>query len=278
MMKMYADLGKTARKLLNDDYVSDAKVKVVSKSSAGTSFTIDSVNNAKSGALAGELAIKGTIPGQVVVNSKLNTTGKVSSEMTLDKLGVTGLKLVLTGATGPGISPAASAKVEYTHKHFAMTSLFDVLGGPTVTASFATGHAGLFAGMEAQFKAADNTLSKIDGAISFADSKTSEVTVALLNKASMIKTSYSHSVNSTVSVAGEVVYNLKDSSKLLTMGAHYVLNPDAVLKTKINTDGNMSTSYITMLQPATTLTLSSVLNVKELDKGQKLGISLAYEP
>lgn len=278
MMKMYADLGKTARKLLNDDYVSDTKVKVVSKSAAGTTFTVDSGSSAKSGAIAGELAIKGSIKGQAAVNTKLNTAGKVSSELTLDKLGVAGLKLVLTGVTGPGISPAASAKVEYTHKHFALTSLFDVLGGPTITSSFATGHAGLCAGVEAQFKATDNSLSKIDAAISFADSKTSEVTVALLDKASIVKTSYSHSVNPNMSVAGEVLYNLKDSSKLLTMGVHYVLDAEAVFKTKINTDGNMASSYIAKVKPATTLTLSSALNVKELDKGQKLGISIAYEP
>jgi len=278
-MKQFGDLGKTAKKLLTDDYTSETKVKIVTvaDSAAGATYTIDTAQNSLTGALGGELSIKGKLFNQLV-NSKLHSSGKVSTEVTMDKLGVDGLKLILNAVTGVGLPNAASTKVEYVHKHVAVTGLLDILAGPVATLAIATGHAGLTIGAETQVNLQSSVLNKYDVALSYADSKSSEITLSLLNKAGMVKTAYSHAVNKNVSVAGEVVYNLKDQSKLLTMGASMALDEVTTVKAKINTDGLVGVAYIAKIRPGTTLSLCSALNVKELDKGQKLGMQLAYEP
>mmetsp|Transcript_5140 Transcript_5140/g.8993 ORF Transcript_5140/g.8993 Transcript_5140/m.8993 type:complete len:278 (-) Transcript_5140:234-1067(-) len=276
-MKLYGDLGKTAKKLLGDDFVSDYKVKIASKSQSATSYTIESTQSAKTNALGGELAIKGKLFGQTV-NSKFNASGKVSEELTLENLGVDGLKLVLTGASNTEItSNSASAKIEFVNKHVATSTLIDVLSGPVITESIASGHKGFAAGAELQFNAANTELTKYDFAASYADSANSEMSFMLLSKASIVKASYSHIIGSALSVAGEVMYNLKDQSKLLTTGVKYALDSSTTVKTKLNTDGAFATAMVQKLSPQLTFTICSTLNVKELDKGQKLGLSIAYE-
>mmetsp|Transcript_5096 Transcript_5096/g.10781 ORF Transcript_5096/g.10781 Transcript_5096/m.10781 type:complete len:278 (+) Transcript_5096:73-906(+) len=277
-MKVYGDLGKTAKKLLNDDFVSDSKVKIQTKSDSGTSYTIEQVQSSKTGALVGDLAVKGKLFDQVV-NTKFNTSGKVSTEITLDKLGVDGLKLVLNGAsTAGGSANSASSKIEFSHKHVAAVALVDLLPSAVVTGSIATGHAGFTIGAESTFNVAESALTKYDFAASYADSAKSEITLALLKKAKLFKVSYSHAVSDDLSIGGEGLYDISSEAKTLTMGILYKLDKQSTFKTKLNTDGALSTSYKQQVQPHVSVTLCSALNVKELDKGQKLGLAIAYEP
>mmetsp|Transcript_17168 Transcript_17168/g.29985 ORF Transcript_17168/g.29985 Transcript_17168/m.29985 type:complete len:330 (+) Transcript_17168:105-1094(+) len=329
-MKSFVDLGKTAKKLLTDDYTTESKLKFVTTSTStsqsqfpsSTTYTVDTTQT-PFGTLLGDLSLTSAVARGTVITARVGSDGRVRMDVGLGSLGIDGLALMLSGLANPSANGTGSGtgtgsiKMDYMTDYVALAGVLDIiLMSPTssasssssqsneknrsslgslATMSLVTGHNGFIVGAETQVNLQTSTVVEYDLVASYTDSidadlamkagtaasvfpGTSEVTLSLLNQATMIKTSYSHAVSKDVAVAGEVVYGLLDNSRLLTMGVSVALDSLSTVKGKVNTEGLVGLAYIAKVRPGVTLSLCSALNVKELDKGQKMGVQLAYEP
>lgn len=276
MVKLYKDLGKTAKKLLNDDYIyGDKKVQLKTKTSNGMTYTTTAKQSGGDGSLAGELSCKYAVNGSTMT-TKFFTSGKLTQEVELQKTGVKGLKLTLLGGLGPSQSLLTTA--EYVHPHLSLVSAANLLGKQSVNAALTMGVHGVTAGVAGEFDLESKEIKNVDGAVNYSHGKEHEATAMLLKKGAQAKFAYSHIVTSDFSVAAEFLYDIKNDGKLLTMGSKYEVDPETTLKMKIDSAGAFSVSYIQEIRKQTTLTLCSRFDVRNLDKAShKFGLSLVVE-
>jgi Eukaryotic porin len=239
-------------------------------------YTSTGVQNVKSDALAGDLSLKFSPMAGTTVTSKLFTSGNMTHEAVMERLGVSGLTLTILG--GMGSKQVGVGTVEYVTKNAALTSAVDVLSGPIVHAAVTAGLDVATVGVEAEYDTKARNFRRYNFAVNYADSKESEATLTVLNKGETGKLAYSHLARPDLSVAGEFLYDRRADAKLLTMGVKYEVDRETTLKGKINSDGLVSTSYIQEIRPGTTLILSQKLDVRNVDKStHKLGLSLVIE-
>eukprot|EP00180_Rhodochaete_pulchella_P003959 Plantae.Rhodophyta-Rhodochaete_pulchella.ctg7253.p1 GENE.Plantae.Rhodophyta-Rhodochaete_pulchella.ctg7253~~Plantae.Rhodophyta-Rhodochaete_pulchella.ctg7253.p1 ORF type:complete len:307 (+),score=58.15 Plantae.Rhodophyta-Rhodochaete_pulchella.ctg7253:95-922(+) len=274
MVKLFADVGKVTKKLLGDDYIADTKVSLKSTTPNGISFTVETVQAAKSDAVDGTLSIKSKVYGNAVT-TKLASAGKVSTEVTMDQLGVKGLKAIMTGAVAQG-SQTASAKLEYLHPHLAATALVDVFKGPSLHATVNMGVGALAVGAEALYDTSKASVTKYAAAVTRVD-RDSEMTLHAIDNLRKLKASYSHAVQSDMVLGAEMLYDRDTQASTLTMGAKVAIDKTATVKTKLNSAGMLSLSYISTIRPETTVVLSSQVDVKKMEASPRLGLSVSYE-
>lgn len=276
MVKLYKDLGKTAKKLLNDDYIyGNKKVQLKTKTSNGVTYTSTGVLSGKDDSLSGDLSCKYSLSG-ASMTTKLFTSGKMTHETVLDNTGVKGLKLTVLGGLGPKQTLLATG--EFVNAHVAAVVAANCLGNPSVHPALTVGMHGVTAGVSGDFDVEAKEMKNIDGVINYSTGKEHEATVMFLNKASKIKFSYSHVMSPDLSVAAEFLYDRSGDAKLLTMGTKYTVDADTTVKAKIDNAGAVSLSYVQEIRKNTTLTVCSKFDVRNLDKpAQQLGLSLLIE-
>ncbi len=71
-------------------------------------------------------------------------------------------------------------------------------------------------------------------------------------------------------------YDRAKNSAMLTMGAAAKLDGTTTIKGKLSSTGDLALTYLQVIRPNTTLTLSTTFDVKEM-KSAKMGVSLAIE-
>ncbi|GJD08476.1 Outer plastidial membrane protein porin [Galdieria sulphuraria] len=254
MVQIFPDLGKTAKKLLEDDYCFDNKVTLKSATSNGVIYTSEGVQDAVSGSVSGELQGEYKQKGYNVT-TKLNTSGTFFSEVALEEVGVKGLRVVLN--TTVGKSPAGSIGLEYLHSALAATSYLNYASNPVINGSLVIGHGGFSIGSEAVFDTVNNSLSK----------------------GQMGKCTYSHQVSSNFAVAADLRLSRSGDYRLFSMGTKYVLDDSTTLKAKVDSTGSLAAVYMHMIRPKTWVSVSSQVNLNSLEKGgHKVGFALAVEP
>lgn len=225
--------------------------------------------------LSGDLSCKYSVYGSTMT-TKLFTTGKLTHEMELDKTGVKGLKFTLLGGLGPKQSLIATT--EYVHPHLSVVSAVNCLGSQAVKTAVTVGVHGVTAGVQGDFDVESKQLKNYDAILNYSNGKEHEATAFLLGKGGQAKFAYSHLVSNDFSVAAEFLYDMTADTKTLTMGTKYEVDADTTLKTKIDSAGAFSLSYIQEIRKNTTLTLCSRFDVRNLDKAShKFGLALAVE-
>lgn len=276
MVKLYKDLGKTAKKLLNDDFIyGDKKVQLKTKTSNGMTYTSTGILSGKDESIAADLSCKYSFSG-ATMTTKLFTSGKMTHETVLEKTGVKGLKLTVLGGLGPKQTLVATG--EYVHPHMSAVVAANLLGTPAVYPAVTVGLHGVTVGVQGDFNVDKKEFGAVNGVINYSTTKDHEATAMLLKNGGLAKFTYSHVVSRDFSVAAEFVYDTTDKSKVLTMGTKYEVDPETTLKTKINSAGAMSLSYIQEIRKNTTLTLCTRFDVCNPEKpSQTFGLSLVME-
>lgn len=228
-------------------------------------------------AIEGDLSCKYNISGTTMTTKSL-TSGNLSQEIVLENAGNKGLKLTLLGGLSPKHSLVASS--EYIHPHLSLVADVNCIGTPAVKSSLTAGIHGVTGGVEADFDIDSKELKNLNGVIDYWNGNEHEATFMLLEKATVAKFRYFHIRNRDLSVAAEFEYNIAKDERTMTMGTQYEVDRDTTLKTKINSDGLCSLSYIQEIRKNTTLTLCSRFDVikQEQDKSShKFGLSLVIE-
>lgn len=278
MTKLYSDLGKTAKKLLNDDYVFAPKLKVASTTEDGRTFTITGEHSSKSDEINADVAIKQKILGQTFT-AKLFTGGSATSELKLDDLNVKGLTITLLGGIGKSLGVGT---LEYCNGRVGATTAFDYYAGPDVKASTAVSFSAAqmagfgVVGGEAVYDTSTKEVKGADAAVSYFDGKESEVTLHVQDKAKIGMLSYSHGVRPGFAVGAQMRYDREAKTAALAMGGAYRLDAATTVKSRLDSNGTLALSYIQTIRPKATLTLSTKFDVNSLE-GAKMGLSLAIE-
>ena len=250
-------------------------MQLKTKTDSGMTFTTTGVQSAKCEELAGDLSCKYTMAG-ATWTTKIFTSGRMTHEATLENTGVKGLKLTMFG--GLGAKNIIIGSAEYVHPHLAYTAAVNALGSPAVQSSLAVGGNGMTVGVEGEYDIEKKELKKLDGVLNYSDGKDQEATISISGKGTKAKFAYSHLVSRDFSVAAEFEYDKPIEHKLLTMGTKYEVDRDTTLKTKIDSAGAFSVSYIQEIRSGTTLTLCSRFDVRNMGKtSQVFGLSLVIE-
>eukprot|EP00188_Purpureofilum_apyrenoidigerum_P000388 Plantae.Rhodophyta-Purpureofilum_apyrenoidigerum.ctg11657.p1 GENE.Plantae.Rhodophyta-Purpureofilum_apyrenoidigerum.ctg11657~~Plantae.Rhodophyta-Purpureofilum_apyrenoidigerum.ctg11657.p1 ORF type:complete len:274 (+),score=66.34 Plantae.Rhodophyta-Purpureofilum_apyrenoidigerum.ctg11657:99-920(+) len=268
-MKSYADFGKIAKKLLNDDYVSGKSVEVKTATDNGLAFTASGTELSKDGSLLGTLSFKYLVYGNLFT-TKVMTTNTISTEAVFENLGVHGLKATLNGAISNG-KQSAIAKIDYVNDQVATTALVDI-PNKIVIPSVAVGYKNVAVGADAVFTSESNNAAKYSAGATMLH-RDSEITVTANDKFKNLKVAFSHIVSPGFAVGAEATYNVDSKNTGMTAGIMYITGGNT-MRLKSNDEGLLSLAYATRIDKATTLTMSTTTNVKEMEKGQKFGISL----
>eukprot|EP00187_Rhodella_violacea_P017797 CAMPEP_0184734528 /NCGR_PEP_ID=MMETSP0314-20130426/60775_1 /TAXON_ID=38298 /ORGANISM="Rhodella maculata, Strain CCMP 736" /LENGTH=282 /DNA_ID=CAMNT_0027201493 /DNA_START=27 /DNA_END=875 /DNA_ORIENTATION=+ len=282
MPALYSDIGKTAKKILSDDFFSETKVTVKSKSKSGVTYSFGATQPAAADApISGDIGLKLKLPHSkgTTANLKLLTASVATLELTNDAgLGLPGLKLVanLKAPVASAAGAGAAARVEYVHDVVALKGGVDALKR-VLDASAVAGYKGVSVGADVAFDAKKNALAKYEFCAAFSDGGEAESVVALIDKLDKIKASYSHKLSATFSVAASILYSRKDASKLLTMAAKIAVDNTTTVKARIDSTGALAAAYIHDVSPGTTIVLSAATNVAAPQKVMKVGLSLAIE-
>lgn len=283
MPTQYTDLGKRAKKLLNDDYNSfHSKIKLSSSSGDGRTYTVSGVTDSKTQGVGCELAVKQKL-GSRTVTTKLYTNGSCTSELALNTLGVKGLKGTVTGGLGGKSKYAGKLQLEFSGDGpvaaKSVTDFYektiDSSASCTISSSKLRGFA--VCGVQAAYNYGDKSLLGVNGALSYFDVGGSEITLHLMDKGTKGKISYSHQVNKGFAAVAEMIYvHETEDIPQMTMGAAAELNDNTTLKGKLNSKGQIALTCLQTVQPGTTLTLSTSFDVKKME-APKMGISIAIE-
>lgn len=224
--------------------------------------------------LSGDLSCKYKFSG-ATMTTKLFTSGKLTQEMELDT-GVKGLKLTVLGSLGEKQCLLATA--EYLHPHVSVVTMADAMEKLKIKSSMTVGMHGVTAGVDGCLDVESKELKDMNAILNYSNGREHEATCMILDNGKKAKFAYSHIRNSDFSVAAEFEYNRVKDSKELTMGTKYEIDRDTTLKTKIDSMGSFSLSYIQDIRKNTTLTICSHFNVIGSEKpSHRFGLALVIE-
>eukprot|EP00190_Bangiopsis_sp_CCMP1999_P007458 CAMPEP_0198726274 /NCGR_PEP_ID=MMETSP1475-20131203/3377_1 /TAXON_ID= ORGANISM="Unidentified sp., Strain CCMP1999" /NCGR_SAMPLE_ID=MMETSP1475 /ASSEMBLY_ACC=CAM_ASM_001111 /LENGTH=273 /DNA_ID=CAMNT_0044488179 /DNA_START=56 /DNA_END=877 /DNA_ORIENTATION=+ len=271
-MKPYADFGKVSKKLLSDDFVSGKKVEVKTATDNGVAFTATGLESSNDGSLSGVLSWKYRVYGNSFT-TKVLTSNTISTEAVFDKLGVDGLKATVNGAIGAG-KQSATTKVEYSMDPVNTSALVDIVD-KTVVPSIAIGYKNIGLGAEAVVTNDNKNVSRYSVGATVVHND-SEVTLTAYDQLKTFKIAFSHVVTTGFSVAAEAMFNREAQTMGMTTGIMYSAGGN-VMRLKSDSEGTLSLAYAAKVDKATTLTMSTATNLKEMEKGQKLGLALTLD-
>lgn len=250
------------------------KLKVASSTDDGRTFTVSGTSS--KGTIGADLAVKQKF-GPHTQTLKLLTAGSAQGELKLDGFGFDGLTSTLAFGVGKKVG---TASLEYKQGRVGLTAAGDYYG-KTAKGSFA----GILSNQKmAGFAvigaeggcSADGTVENVAGAVSFFDGKESEVSVHVSDRGEKGKVSYAHQVRPDFAVAGQMEKSAKDERALLTLGVAAKLDGATTVKGKLDSAGRVALTYLQVIRPKTTLTLSTAFDVSCL-KEASMGVSLAIE-
>lgn len=277
-MKLYSDIGKTAKKLLADDYVFANKIKLSSKTEDGFSYTVSGVQNVKGDTIDGDVAAKLKIKG-ATITGKLFTGGKdPSTELKYETQGSKGQKLTVSGTAGKKLATTSTEILTGPFGvklgvDFANSDLY-ASGALAVSPDKCNGF--VVAGAESVYSLTEKKVTMSNYALSFFDGKESECALHILDQGKKAMISYSHHVRPGFSVGTQMNYARETKATSLAMGSAYRIDGATTIKAKLDSEGGLALSYIQDVRPNTTLIMSSKFNTVTFDSA-KVGISLTME-
>lgn len=270
--------------ILGDDYLGNEKsIELKTKTMNGVTYTSSGVLNGETNVIDGGLSCKYKVSG-ASMTSKLTTAGQLTHESVLDNTGVKGLKLTILG--GVGCTQIVTATGEYVHPHVSSIIKADFLNKPSITSSLTLGLNGVNIGGQGKYDVDSKEIRNINGILNYSNNE-HEASIQILDKGKSSSVSYSHIISNDFSVAAEFMYgagsnggseDTTTTTKLLTMGTKYDVDDETCIKAKFNSAGSMWLCYVQEIRKNTKLTLSTMFDVRKMEKpSHTFGLALAIE-
>lgn len=272
----FADLGKDAKDLLNKNFhFGVIKLDANTKSSDGVDFHVDGTSNTETGNVCGGLETKFKHK-DFTFTEKWNTDNIITTNIVVEDKLVKGLKTDFDVQFTPS-SGKKSAKIKTAYKHEVVHTTHDVdldFAGVILHGSMVTGYKGWMLGGQASYDTASSKLATNSVSLSYYGD--SIKIHSGLTDMSKYFGSIHHKVSDKLSVAAALSHTQETSaSTALTVGAHYNCDADTFCKVKIDNALRLGMSYITKLRDGAQVTLSALVNAKNLNGGgHKVGMSL----
>jgi len=277
----YADLGKAARDLFSKGYhYGQYKVEAKTKTASGVEFTTNGSSDHESGRFVGNLETKYNWKDYgLTFNEKWNTDNTLSTEVSVEDQLLKGLKLSLDTKFAPQ-SGKKSGKIKTEYKYdYVHTNLDLDLINFTVFGSAVVGYKGFLAGYQLALdtsKEAKALLSQNNFAVGY--TKDDFTLHAAVNDGSEFQASVSQKVNSRLETAIQMNWTAGSNDTKFGFGAKYSPDKDTTIRAKVNNSSQIGVSYQHKIRDGVNLTLSSLLEGKNLNQGgHKFGIALDFE-
>ncbi|PIK61879.1 putative voltage-dependent anion-selective channel protein 2-like [Apostichopus japonicus] len=273
----YSDLGKAARDLFSKGYgFGFAKLDISTKTSAGVEFTIGGSSNNDSGKVDGSLETKYAWKDYgLSFKEKWNTDNTLCAEVSIEDQIASGLKLTFDTSFAPNTGKK-TGQVKTVYKRDYMNVNADVdfeFAGPTINGAAVLGYEGWLAGYQFAFDSSKSKLTKNNFALGY---KTDDFQLhASVNDGSDFCGSVYQKVNDNLETAFNLGWTSGSNATRFAVGAKYTVDKDSSFSAKISNTSQLGLGYSHSLRDGVKLTLSSLIDGKNLNQGgHKLGLGL----
>jgi hypothetical protein len=276
----YGDLGKPARDIFDKGYdFPKVKLSLKTKTESGVEFDTSGSHDLDKSRTTGQLKTKLKFPDYgVTFSESWSTSAEIDSELTYEPSGVSGLKLTLGSALVPTSGfRQARLKTSYRRDYVSLDADIDLqANGPVFRGAAVFMYNGWYAGYQMAY---NTSTTKLDANNVAGGYQGSDFTVhgSLVNAADCT-TSVNHKVSDKTEVGLMTTYNWQTSNVSLGLAGKYVMDDGATMKTKVNNQGQIGMSYAQELRPGVKLTLSGLLEGRNVQTGgHKFGLALDFE-
>uniref|UniRef100_A0A2R9CGH8 Non-selective voltage-gated ion channel VDAC1 n=1 Tax=Pan paniscus TaxID=9597 RepID=A0A2R9CGH8_PANPA len=239
----YADLGKSARDVFTKDYgFGLIKLDLKTKSENGLEFTSSGSANTE------------TTKCGLTFTEKWNTDNTLGTEITVEDQ--------LTG---------------YKQEHINLDCDIDFdIAGPSIRGALVLGYKGWLAGYQMNFETAKSRVTQSNFAVGY---ETDEFWLHTnVNDGTEFGGLIYQKVNKKLETAVNLAWTAGNSNTRFGIAAKYQIDPDACFSAKVNNSSLIGLGYTQTLKPGIKLTLSALLDGKNVNAGgHKLGLGLEFQ-
>lgn len=270
---LFSDIGKRARDLLTNDYISDQKFSISTCSDTGVALTSTAVK--KGGLSTGDVAAvykyKNTI-----IDVKLDTESNISSTFTINDI-VPSTKAIASFKV-PNYS-SGKLEVQYFHDHATCTTAVALNKSPVVDVTATLGTPTIAFGVEAGYDTTSGTFTKYTAGVGVSKPE-SCASIILGDKGDTIKASYLHHLDQLKKSAAvaEISRRFSTNENTFTVGGSYAIDNLTVVKAKLNNHGKLGAVLQHEVIPKSVLTIASEFDTLALDKTPRFGLALVLKP
>ncbi|XP_078486066.1 non-selective voltage-gated ion channel VDAC2 [Ciona intestinalis] len=276
----YTDLGKSAKDLFEKGFgYGFAKVDLKTKTSTGVEFTTKGASCNESGNINGSLETKYKQPKHgLTFTEKWTTDNNLSTEVAIEDQIATGMKLTLCTSFAPNTGKKSGAlKTAYKRDYINCNLDTDFnFAGPTLQGACVFGYEGWLAGYQFAFDTNKSALTKNNVAVGYNGADFQLLTT--MNDASEFGGSIYQSVNKNLATGIQLSWSAGQNNTKFGVATKYNIDADASLNAKVNNVGQVGFGYSHQLRTGVKLTLSSLVDAKNLNGGgHKLGLGVEFE-
>ncbi|XP_061355689.1 mitochondrial outer membrane protein porin 2-like [Gastrolobium bilobum] len=269
----FSDIGKKARDILTKDYNSDQRFTISSSSDTGLDLnsTLVKSRGLSSGDVAAEFKYKNK-----TVHVKVDTESNVLTTFTIPDV-VPSTKSIASIRL-PDYN-SGKFEVQYLHDHVAFTTAVGLNRSPAIDFSATIGTPSIAFGAETSFSTSIRKFTKYNAGVCL-KMPSSNASVILADKGDSMKVSYLHELDrlNGGAAVGEISRRFSTNENTLTVGCSYVVDPQTVVKAKLNNHGNLGALLQHELTHKSFLTISGAFETQALEKSPKFGFSLLLKP
>lgn len=270
---LFTDIGKKAKDLLTKDYTQDQKITVTTQTESGLGFTSTGVR--KGEAFVGDVVAQFKNKN-VTTDIKVDTNSNIFTTVAVDDF-APGFKTIFK-FTIPD-TKSGKMEVQYHHEHAGISSVVGLTAVPVVELNAALGAEGFSIGGEVAFDTESGAFTKYNAGVGLTKPDFSTA-VLLLDKGDMLKASYLHNISSDTkaTVAAEISHKFSTNENTFTVGSAYALDPLTSVKTRLNNHGKLGALLQHEWKPKSTVTISTEVDTKDLDRPARVGLAIALKP
>ncbi|KAK4368707.1 hypothetical protein RND71_012499 [Anisodus tanguticus] len=269
---LFSDFGKNAKDILTKDYSHNQKFTIASRADAGIDLTSTLVRKGglSSGGVAAKYKYKKTILGV-----RFNTQSNISTTLTISDV-LPSTKAIASWK----LLDYSSSKIEvqYFYEHACFTTAVGSLSkSPALDISAAIGTPHVAFGTEASYSLASGNFTKYNAGVSLKKPNFS-ASVILTDKGDAVRASFLHHLGQQKrgTAVGEIARKFSTNENTSTVGCSYSVNPQTVVKAKLNNHGNLGALVQHKLKSKSFLTLCG--NFDTMEKIPKFGVMLSLMP
>ncbi|KAK1559720.1 hypothetical protein Q3G72_017588 [Acer saccharum] len=265
--RLFPDIGKEAKDLLNKGYIKDDVFSISKSSSIGV---VQSTTVVKHGRLSTSNIVASY--KNATVDVKIDSKPHLSSTLGFHGNFSPSTRTIFTLKL-PDYS-SSELKFQYLHENAALASSFVLNRSPTVAISAAIGDPRITFGVEAEYKTS-RSFTKYDAGIHVENHKCN-ASIILSNKVDLLKASYMHQFDQPmkVAMAAEISRRFSTKENTLTVGGSCEVDRRTALKVKLDNHGKLNTLLLHRFRQKSYLSVSSEINMKGLDKTPRIGLAV----
>jgi len=277
----FADVGKDAKDVFSKGY-NWGFLKFEGKTTTDSpkvEFKTNLNSNSDSGKVVGSLESKYKCKEYgLTFTEKWSTDNVLNTEVKIEDQLAKGLDLSFNTSFAPMTGKkSGTVKSEFKHDFVAMNCDVDFdFAGPTVHAAAVLGYEGWLAGYQMSFDSSKSKLTKSNFAFGYKANDFSLTTN--VNDGREFTGSVHHKVAKGLEAAVALGVQADSGNTTFAVGGKYKLDKDASLSVKINNSSHLGFGYSQQLRDGIKLTLSSLIDSKNINAGgHKFGLGLEFE-